>query len=158
MTRLTVFLGFCLSLCLIISLSAYKNKPISNEKFDYKSEKMAYDKMQAKITALQNPVKEKEVEEVVEEKKAFVVTLDTPALENGFKVYKKCVVCHGKEGQGKKSQNAPKIGGQMDWYLEKQITDMKNKVRLNPKMFPYVKNLTASEIKNVSLYLSKFPW
>ncbi len=158
MTRLIVFLGFCLSLTLIISLTAYKNKAISNEKFDYAKEKTAYKKMRKKIESLKHPVHHEEKKEEEASIKAFIVKLTSPELENGYKVYKKCVVCHGKEGQGKKSQNAPRIGGQMAWYLEKQIKDMRSGVRSNPKMLPYIKRLSGSEIKNVSNYLSQFPW
>ena len=101
-----------------------------------------------------HPVKKVE-EEVVE---GPLVVLDTPQLTHGSELYKACVVCHGKRGDGKKSQNAPKIGGQMQWYIEKQLTDMKSGARVNKVMMPYLKKLEGNDFKDLAAYISKLPW
>jgi cytochrome c553 len=74
--------------------------------------------------------------------------------KNGVKLYKNCVQCHGPKGEGVKDQEGPKIGGQHDWYLEVQIKNFKSGKRSNPKMMPYIKNLSDNDIKDLSLYLS----
>ena len=66
---------------------------------------------------------------------AFLMTfLSTNALaeanvERGMAKYKVCVACHGQNGAGKKSNNAPKLAGQMSWYLERQLYNFKNGIR-----------------------------
>lgn len=79
-------------------------------------------------------------------------------IENGKALFKKCTSCHGKDGYGKKSQKAPLLAGQYDWYVEGQIKDIRDKKRVNKntkKMLPFVKNLTDSDIADLSLYISK---
>lgn len=77
--------------------------------------------------------------------------------ENGEKLFKKCVSCHGKDGYGKKSQKAPLIAGQYDWYLKTQIANIRDGVRENKntkKMYPFVKNLSDAEIGDLAAYIS----
>ena len=81
-------------------------------------------------------------------------------LEKGAKLYKKCISCHGKTGLGKKSQKAPMIAGQYSWYLESQITAIKNKTRTGgqtKKMYPFVKNLKDKDIKDLAAYITQLP-
>ncbi len=40
-----------------------------------------------------------------------------------------CAACHGPEGQGNPAMNAPKLAGQSDWYLKRQIMSYKNGLR-----------------------------
>jgi len=71
-------------------------------------------------------------------------------VARGEKLFAKCVACHGKTGMGKKSQKAPMLAGQFDWYIEQQILAIKNGTRSNnhaKKMIPYVKNLSESDKK-----------
>lgn len=80
--------------------------------------------------------------------------------EKGSKLYSKCISCHGKEGLGKKSQKAPLIAGQYDWYLVSQITAIKNEVRATKnaqKMYPHVKNLSDEDIADLAEYISSLP-
>ena len=72
----------------------------------------------------------------------------------GASLYKKCIVCHGKGGEGKRSQKAPRIGGQFDWYIYQQLKDIKSMVRKNEAMMPYVKNLSDQDFKDLSAYIS----
>jgi cytochrome c553 len=78
-------------------------------------------------------------------------------LESGAKLYKKCIACHGKDGMGKKSQKAPMIAGQYDWYIKSQVTAIKTKKRNNAntkKMYPFVKKLSDQDIDDLAAYIS----
>jgi cytochrome c553 len=80
--------------------------------------------------------------------------------EQGKVLYKKCITCHGKKGYGKKSQKAPMIAGQYDWYLVDHITQIRDKKRNNSnakKMYPFVKNLSDEEIAHLAAYISTMP-
>ena len=87
-----------------------------------------------------------------------VVVLDTEELKNGKKLYAKCIVCHGKYGEGKPAQKAPKIAGQYAWYLEEQVVNIQKGIRVNKVMMPYVKNLSPQDISDISAYVAKLPW
>ncbi len=158
MNRLVVFIILMASLVTVLTLKNYKSLPISNQKFDMKKAEEAHEAHKKELIELakrQEP-KKKVVEEVKEE--GPLVVLDSPQLQRGDALYKKCIVCHGKRAEGKKSQNAPRLGGQFDWYLEKQITAMRDGERINQKMLPYVKKLSNQDIKDLAAYLSKVPW
>lgn len=163
MTRVVVFCAFIVAVVLVFNLDSFNDLRPSTERFSFdkvKEDYLHHQKMLAELEKMRverehsGSVKELEEQEEV----APAVILDTPQLVNGNKLFAKCIVCHGKEGQGKKSQNAPKIGGQMSWYLLKQLTDMKNGVRVNKVMDPYIKNLTDQDMSDLSSYLSKIPW
>ncbi len=47
----------------------------------------------------------------------------------GAAQYAVCAACHGPDGQGVPAMNAPKIAGQSDWYLKRQILSYKNGLR-----------------------------
>ena len=84
----------------------------------------------------------------------FISPLMAQDVEKGASLYKKCIVCHGKNGEGKRSQKAPRIGGQFDWYVYQQLKDIKSMVRKNDAMMPYVKNLSDQDFKDLSAYIS----
>ncbi len=50
-------------------------------------------------------------------------------VENGRRLYTTCGACHGKQGQGIWSTDAPMLAGQNDWYLVRQLTNFKNEIR-----------------------------
>jgi cytochrome c oxidase subunit 2 len=47
----------------------------------------------------------------------------------GSSLYGICSACHGTQGQGMLALNAPKIAGQSDWYLRRQIENYRNGLR-----------------------------
>ncbi len=157
MTRLTVFLSVILGFVLILSLHYFRNLPVNNQKFDFEKQKAAFHSHEELVAELTHP---KVHEETEEEVKAIEVKIDLNSREliNGSKIYSKCVSCHGKNGEGKASQKAPHIGGQFDWYVVKQVNDMKSGARINDVMMPTIKGLTEQDIKDVALYVSKLPW
>ncbi len=160
MTRLVLFLSFLVAVVLVMSLGSYKNVPISNKKFSYDEAKLAHEEKLQTIAELEKARLEAlkpKVEEAVLET-GPLVELSSPELQRGHDLYGKCIVCHGKAGEGKKSQNAPAIGGQFDWYIEKQVVAMQTGERVNQLMYPYIRGLSAQDIKDLAAYVSKLPW
>lgn len=159
MTRLTVFLSFIAALILVLVLNGNKSLPIDNSKFNFEKTKETFDKNEeAKLKALEPKEKMTEGEEAAPTEVEIKIDLNTPALVSGDKIFSKCIACHGKDGAGKASQKAPHIGGQYDWYIEKQLTDMKSGTRINEAMNPTLKGLSDQDIKDVAQYVSKLPW
>ena len=75
-------------------------------------------------------------------------TSRTPEYLAGETLYQsKCITCHGKMGQGIKSQQAPRLRGQFDWYILSSLQKFVNNERKNPKMRPYLKGLTEEDFK-----------
>jgi cytochrome c553 len=64
-----------------------------------------------------------------------------------------CVSCHGAAGNSTIAAN-PKLAGQPEAYLYKQLVNFASPSRNNPVMSTYAKMLTEEEKKNISAYLS----
>jgi len=47
----------------------------------------------------------------------------------GKKLFDNCAFCHGKSAEGNYAMNAPKLSGQHDWYLKRQLKAFKSGVR-----------------------------
>jgi len=47
----------------------------------------------------------------------------------GKRLFLVCSTCHGVNGEGKPNVEAPRIGGQYAWYIERQLQNFQNKVR-----------------------------
>jgi cytochrome c553 len=158
MTRLTVFLSVLAGLILILFLYTFKTLPLSNEKFDLQKTETAYKTHAELVKEVTAPKEAGEAAEVAEVEYAPVVDLNTPQLVKGNKIFGQCIACHGKGGEGKASQKAPHIGGQYDWYIEKQLTDMKGGARVNVAMNPILKGLSPEDMKDVAAYVTLLPW
>jgi len=60
---------------------------------------------------------------------AYIGSLTAPAPETTVKgdaaagktAYATCAACHGANGEGNQALNAPKLSGQHDWYLARQL-------------------------------------
>jgi len=63
-----------------------------------------------------------------------------------------CVACHGAAGNSTIAQN-PKLAGQHEAYLVKQLHDFKGPQRNNPVMTTIAKGLTDDDIRNISAFL-----
>ncbi len=46
-------------------------------------------------------------------------------VEAGKAAYAVCATCHGQQGEGNVALNAPRLAGQEDWYLSRQLTAYK---------------------------------
>lgn len=77
-------------------------------------------------------------------------------MAKGGELYKQCIACHGDKGDGNPAQKAPRISGQHDWYILKQLQDIKSGViRKNPVMVPFLSKLTEQDFKDLAAYISK---
>lgn len=79
----------------------------------------------------------------------------------GKALYAACVACHGSNGEGNESLHAPRIAGQGQWYLERQLLYYQNKIRGAHKDDIYGQQMAAmsavlpdkTAIRNVSAYI-----
>lgn len=60
-------------------------------------------------------------------------TTPTPTIsgdvERGADIFTTCSSCHGKDGQGIWSQNAPSLKGSNDWYIARQLENYRQGIR-----------------------------
>lgn len=74
----------------------------------------------------------------------------------GQGLYKTCVQCHGEDGRGNPAEEAPRIAGQYDWYIVSSIKQFKaGAERKNPKMLPFISNLSNQDIEDLAAYISQ---
>ena len=64
-----------------------------------------------------------------------------------------CVSCHGAAGNSTISVN-PKLAGQHEAYIAKQLSNFTGPDRNNPVMTTFAKAMTEDDMKNVAAYLS----
>ncbi|MBQ0731036.1 MAG: cytochrome c4 [Oleispira antarctica] len=64
-----------------------------------------------------------------------------------------CGACHGADGNSL-APNFPKIAGQGERYLVKQITEIKNGDRQVPEMMGFVLGLSETDIADIAAYYS----
>lgn len=70
---------------------------------------------------------------------AYIKTLTAPLpaatvkgnVATGKQLYATCAACHGPDGHGIAQMNAPRIAGQNDWYLVRQLQNYKTGLRGN---------------------------
>lgn len=85
--------------------------------------------------------------------------------KKGQALYTTCVACHGDKGQGNKALNAPRLAGQEEWYIIRQLKNFKLGIRgTNPKdtfgaqMRPMAMILSDDKaIDDVASYIVTFP-
>jgi len=160
MGRLTFFLLTIVGLAVVYTLRTYQVVEVKNERFDFEKAKKAHADKVKEIEELEKIQAALYAPKVVEEEAVAqgpLVELTTPQLQRGHDLYAKCIVCHGKRGEGKKSQNAPAIGGQHDWYVVSQLQSMKDQVRVNKVMDPYLRKLGSQEFADLAAYIAKLP-
>ena len=103
---------------------------------------------------------------------AYVSTLRGSVIETtiqgdasaGKASYAVCASCHGLNGEGSKELNAPKIAGQQDWYVVRQLKNFKKRIRgtdpndiYGQQMSPMAMTLADdTAINNVAAYISTF--
>jgi len=63
-----------------------------------------------------------------------------------------CIGCHGAQGEGNAAGGFPRIAGQSQAYLAKQLGAYANDARVNPIMQPIAKGMNAQQIRDVSAY------
>ena len=160
MTRVLMFIVAATLIVGVVGLGSYMKIPVNNDRFSYENQKEKYENkeaLHAELAAKLIAEPEEEVEEEVVEEGPIVV-LDTPQLEKGHALYQKCISCHGKKGEGKKAQKAPRLGGQLAWYITSSLKAMKDGTRPNKVMNPYLKKLEEQDFIDLGVYLAKMPW
>ena len=50
-------------------------------------------------------------------------------ISSGAKIYAICAYCHGSDGMGIQTMNAPRLAGMTDWYLARQLSNFRDGVR-----------------------------
>jgi len=83
----------------------------------------------------------------------------------GKQLYAVCAACHGAQGEGNPALHAPKLSGQGDWYLQRQLKYFKNGARgthdkdvFGKMMAPMAATLSDdTAIDNVSAYIKTLP-
>ncbi len=101
---------------------------------------------------------------------AYIGTLEAPKPEAtvdgdaaaGKAAYGVCQSCHGANGEGIDALNAPRLAGQHDWYIVRQLKNYKAGIRgTNPKdaygaqMRPMSMTLAdEAAVKNVAAYIA----
>ncbi|WP_435102867.1 c-type cytochrome [Arhodomonas sp. AD133] len=104
---------------------------------------------------------------------AYVATLpDNPAEETvsanaarGESLYRTCSACHGPQGQGRRTTNAPRLAGMSDWYLLRQLEHFRQGVRgHHPEDFYGAQMASMSEmltdqraVRDVIAYIDTLP-
>ena len=158
MQRVTVLLIFLTLMIVVLNLKSGQKLKVEQSFFDMAKYAEHYHAEKKLIADLQAPkVEEKVVEEVVE-KIEPTVELTTESQIRGQKLFGKCITCHGKHGTGKKSQKAPKLAGQFDWYIADKIKQMQDGVWENKVMYPYIKNLSDQDRKDLGAFLAAYKW
>jgi cytochrome c553 len=66
-----------------------------------------------------------------------------------------CVQCHGAQGEGIPSANFPRIAGQPEQYLAKQLEDYANGSRRNALMEPIAKALSRKDRETLAAYYAQ---
>ena len=83
----------------------------------------------------------------------------------GAALFAVCAACHGAQGEGNPALNAPKLAGQRDWYLKRQLNNFKAGARgandqdaYGKTMAPMAQTLPdAVAINNVVAYIETLP-
>lgn len=83
----------------------------------------------------------------------------------GQALYAVCSACHGQEGEGNQTLNAPRLSGQAGWYLAKQLKAYKDGVRGNrdddvwaKQMAPFATILADdTAIRDIVAYIGSLP-
>ncbi len=83
-----------------------------------------------------------------------------PDIDNGRKLYRLCISCHGPEGWGTRNGSYPQIAGQLHSVTIKQLGDIYSMQRGNPIMeaFTSIRVLqTAQEVADLAAYIAQLP-
>jgi cytochrome c oxidase subunit 2 len=83
----------------------------------------------------------------------------------GEPLYAVCTACHGAQGEGMLAMNAPKLAGQSDWYLRRQLKLFKQGLRGTHDADVFGKQMAAmaatladdKAIENVTAYIGTLP-
>ena len=63
-----------------------------------------------------------------------------------------CAACHGPTGNDSLLPNVPKLGGQSETYLLKQLREIRDDIRVVPLMKPMVATLTDQDLADIAAH------
>ncbi len=83
----------------------------------------------------------------------------------GKALYQVCASCHGLQGEGNQALNSPKLSGQEDWYIKRQLSYFKHGIRgadeqdtFGQQMAPMAATLVdESAMDNIAAYIQTLP-
>ncbi|RYZ59076.1 MAG: c-type cytochrome [Proteobacteria bacterium] len=113
---------------------------------------------------------ESDVDAVVKHVAAMPVVKPEDSIKGhvikGQKTFTVCATCHGQNGEGNATLNAPPLAGASDWYLVKQLQNFKHKVRafdpardpMGASMAPMAAGLSDEDMLNVVSYINTFKY
>lgn len=80
-------------------------------------------------------------------------------VKRGAAIYKLCHGCHKAGGVGSSDGLYPRLAGQHDTVLIKQLVDIRLGRRDNPTMYPFAseREISAQEVADLAVYLSALP-
>ena len=101
---------------------------------------------------------------------AYIATLQSPDpaatvkgdAAAGKTAYTTCAACHGANGEGNQALNAPRLAGQHDWYVVRELQNFKSGLRgadakdtFGAQMRPMAATLADdAAINNVATYIA----
>ncbi|MFZ5480409.1 MAG: c-type cytochrome [Myxococcota bacterium] len=90
---------------------------------------------------------------------SLIAPLLAADVAKGKTLYAPCVACHGQSGEGNAALNAPVIGGQEVWYLERQLKSFRSGARggdpIGATMVPMAKALPDdAAVADVAAYVA----
>ena len=82
-----------------------------------------------------------------------------PDRKRGAVAYEVCRGCHRADGSGRDDGSYPQLAKQHRTVLIKQMVDIREGVRDNPKMFPFAGKhiITTQDIADIAAYLEALP-
>ncbi|WP_236725586.1 c-type cytochrome [Candidatus Reidiella endopervernicosa] len=87
----------------------------------------------------------------------MISTAQAVDLENGEEINELCAGCHGEYGEGDKNGDYPRLSGQPESFISKQMHLFRDRKRPNLPMLEYVdeRQFPDQEIADVSAYLAQ---
>jgi cytochrome c oxidase subunit 2 len=87
-----------------------------------------------------------------------------PDAVAGQATFATCTACHGANGEGNETLNAPKLGGQHSWYVAQQLKNFKHGIRggapgetIAAQMVPFASMLDDAAVANVAAHIATLP-
>jgi cytochrome c oxidase subunit 2 len=87
-----------------------------------------------------------------------------PDAVAGQATFATCTACHGANGEGNETLNAPKLAGQHPWYVAQQLRNFKHGIRggapgetIAAQMVPFASMLDDAAVANVAAHIATLP-
>ncbi len=113
---------------------------------------------QARKSAMPPPTSDEYVWNEMQAEKLQALRAQGDALR-GEIAFEICQGCHRAGALGREDGGYPRLAGQHDTVLIKQMTDVRAGRRLNPKMLPFIDKhaISPQEIADIAVYLQGLP-